>query len=65
MKPTAGPKHNSLVARRRAIFENGSQGSISHEEIHGGKLQIFTNAERKKMKEERAREFLNLNKTKK
>ena len=63
MRPT--PKYNSLVARRRAIFENGGTESISHEEIQGGKLKILTNAERKKMKEQQFREFSDFQKGKK
>ena len=56
------PKYKSLVARRRAIFENGCRESISHEEIKEGKLEILTNAERKKMKEQRFREYCDFQK---
>ena len=48
-------KYGSVVARRRAIFESGSKDPIPDDEIYGAKLQILTNAERKKKKEEAKR----------
>ena len=52
------------MARRRAIFEAGSVETISHEEIQSGRLQILTNAERRKAKEEREREKARVKNTK-